>query len=257
MDTGILRWAWVHHIDRMSSMDVVREHYVNREPLGQTLRCMILEGHYVAGSENVKRQIPCLYRGDMHRNADGPNQVLKVFDTIPSRSSSRNKVFRPGSVENAVSMKAYSDSFSWLSESKVVLFCQPNTDPGAAMNPNDYPKGFRIHLPDTGLLITSAFDVDEVDERVFICLARSRLNINEFYRDVDDKHPHGVDFVLVRGRKITTVEVKPSSSNRHVSLDLFMDKFRSRISEAIIIRLKDLRVDRDITYLSIHMSSLL
>ena len=74
---------------------------------------------------------------------------------------------------------------------------------------------------------------------------------------MDDKHPHGVDFVLVRGRKITPVEVKSSSSNRHVSLDLFMDRFRSRISEAIVIHPKGLRVDGDITYLPIHMSSLL
>ena len=68
----------------------------------------VLECHDVAGSENVKRQILCLYR----RNAQEcrwTEPVLNVFDTTPSISSSRNKVFRPGSVESTVLMKAYSD----------------------------------------------------------------------------------------------------------------------------------------------------
>ena len=59
------------------------------------------------------------------------------------------------------------------------------------------------------------------------------------------------------GRKITPIEVKSGMSSRHRSLDAFMEKYHTRISEAFVIHGKDLRVDGEITYIPIYMTMFL
>ena len=61
---------------------------------------------------------------------------------------------------------------------------------------------------------------------------------------------------LIRRSKIP-LEVKSSSSTRHRSLDLFKDKYRSRIDRTYVIHGKDLRVDGDVVYIPIYMTMFL
>lgn len=239
-----------------------------------------LADHQITDSEDVKRQILRLYREDMHKNRKDPLSLSRIFDTIPGRLSARSKAFRPGSVGKGTLNKDYAEAFEWLSESRIVSLCVSNTDPGAAMNLNNDASRFKAYLLDTGLLISLAFDVGIVDESVFVNLAKSKLGINEgmlfenmvaqglvssghrlyfheFYGNGDSRHLHEVDFILVKGGEIVPIEVKSSSSGRHASLDMFMKKYRKRISEAFVIHGKDLRTDGDITYIPIYMVTLL
>ena len=76
----------------------------------------------------------------------------------------------------------------------------------------------------------------------------------EFYTEGDRKHPYGVDFIIPSGKKIVPIEVKSSISARHRSLNLFMEKYGSRVDRAYVIHGKDLRVDGDVTYVPIYMA---
>ncbi|NLL95412.1 MAG: ATP-binding protein [Thermoplasmatales archaeon] len=291
-------WLWANGDE--GTMDRIRWHYENREPLGQTMHRVIMDkfrlymitggmpgsvsaflaNRQITDSESVKRQILRLYSEDMHKNRKNSLALTAIFDTIPGRLSARNKVFRPGTVSNGTLTADYEEAFDWLSESKIVSICVSNTDPGPAMNLHNDPGRFKVYLLDTGLLITLAFDVGAVDESVFVNLAKSKLGINEgmlfenmvaqalvssghrlyfheFYRNGNGKNLYEVDFVLVKGNKIVPVEAKSSISSRHASLDAFMGKYGMRISEAIVVHQKDLRVDGKITYLPIYMAALL
>ena len=291
-------WLWANGDD--GTMDLIRRHFDNREPLGQTMHRIImekfrlfmitggmpgsvsafLEGRQITDSENVKRQILRLYREDMHKNRKDSLSLSRIFDTIPGRLSARNKVFRPGFVRKDTLTEDYAEAFEWLSESKIVSLCVSNSDPGVAMNLNNDPGRFKTYLLDTGLLISLAFDVGTVDESSFVSLAKSKLGINEgmlfenmaaqglvssghrlyfheFYRNGDGKHLYEVDFIIVKGKKIIPIEVKSSSSSRHVSLDMFVEKYKARISEAFVVHQKDLRAADGIIYIPIYMVTLL
>lgn len=238
-----------------------------------------LGSHDMAESESVKRQILRLYRSDMMKIPKDSGRASALFDSIPAMLSSHRKAFRPGTVEEGSLTGEYAGCMEWLKESGIAIKCSSNTDPSIAMNLSNGDR-FKVYLLDTGLLISLAFDVGVVDSSVFADLAQSKLSLNEgmlfenmvaqelvssgvalyfheFYRDGDPKHLYEVDFILVRGRKITPIEVKLSSSRRHVSLDMFCEKYRNRIDEAFVIHSKDLRVDGSMTYVPIYMASLI
>ena len=52
-----------------------------------------------------------------------------------------------------------------------------------------------------------------------------------------------VNFLLSRGNKIVPVEVKSSGYRTHRSLDVFCEKFPSRVDERILLYTKDYQMD--------------
>ena len=139
-------------------------------------------------------------------------------------------------------------------------------------------ESFKCYLLDTGLLISLAFDVGIIsDEELFHAFLRGRLSINEgmffenavaqqlrasghklhfheFYKKEDDKHIFEIDFILTKGRYICPIEVKSSVSNRHVSLDMFCEKYHNRDKDPVVIHSKDLRIDGGVEYLPVYMT---
>ena len=292
-------WLWAN--GDQETYDVIRDHFTRRVPLGQTMHgavmrkyrtYMIVGGmpaavaafvntHDISASERIKRQIIKLYREDMMKIPDGYGErALAVFDRVPEMLSSHRKVFRPGTVEPGTVSDDYAESISWLCEAKVVNKCISNSDPSPAMNMTNRSESIKLYMLDTGLLMTIAFDVGNLDESVLVDFAKSRISVNkgmlfenavaqslvaagtnlyfhEFYLDGDDKHIYEVDFILVRGPKIIPVEVKSSQSNRHTSFDRFLEKFRKRIDEAFVVHTKDLRMDGKVTYVPVYMAQML
>ena len=70
-------------------------------------------------------------------------------------------------------------------------------------------------------------------------------------------HLYEVDFLLSNGTKIVPIEVKSSGYKTHKSLDLFCEKFSSRVSKRYLIYTKDLRKEESITYLPVYMTQFL
>lgn len=239
-----------------------------------------LKNMEITDSEKVKHQIIDLYRNDMHKIGSDKNRALAAFNSLPAMLSSRRKLFKATTVEPGSTTDDFSGTLEWLFESKITLRCISNTDPNIAMNLYNDPKKVKAYLLDTGILITLSFDVGVTDPSVLVQLAKSKLSVNEgmlfenivaqeltssgcplyfheFYTDGDDKHPYEVDFILVKSGKIVPIEVKSSISTRHASLDKFVEKYRKRISGSVVIHSKDLRIDGDIRYIPVYMTSLL
>lgn len=72
-----------------------------------------------------------------------------------------------------------------------------------------------------------------------------------------DKDVHDIDFIISDGRKILPIEVKSSVSTKHRPLDIFMERYSERVDSAIVIHSKNLRVDGEVLYLPVYMTSLL
>lgn len=71
------------------------------------------------------------------------------------------------------------------------------------------------------------------------------------------KRNYEIDFILTQGNKICPLEVKSSGYKTHASLDVFKEKFSSRILWNYLIYTKDLRKDGDIILLPTFLTMFL
>lgn len=71
------------------------------------------------------------------------------------------------------------------------------------------------------------------------------------------KHNYEVDFILAEKNKITPLEIKSSGYKTHTSIDIFSEKYSSRIKRKILIYTKDYHREGSIEYLPIIMAQFL
>lgn len=67
-------------------------------------------------------------------------------------------------------------------------------------------------------------------------------------------HLYEIDFLISDGTKIDPIEVKSSGYKTRKSLDLFCEKFSSRINRRYMLYPKDLREEEGMTYLPAYMT---
>ena len=238
-----------------------------------------LNGHDIYASEEMKRSILKLYSDDLRKAEEGADpRATAIFSHISSMLSARKKSFYPGHIEKGTRTSDYVTSISWLEESYICNLCRSTNDPNCALNLAIDIDSVKLYMGDTGLLITHSFDSGNITASdITDAFVKDRLSINEgmffenavaqdlvssgrklyyseFYTDSDRKHLYEVDFIISSGKKIIPIEVKSSISTRHRSLDLFMEKYGSRVDRAYVIHGKDLRVDGNIAYIPIYMT---
>ena len=73
----------------------------------------------------------------------------------------------------------------------------------------------------------------------------------------DATHNYEIDFLLSHGAKIHPIEVKSSGYNTHKSLDMFCEKYSSRVDKRYLIYTKDFRKDGATTLLPVFMTMFL
>lgn len=120
-------------------------------------------------------------------------------------------------------------------------------------------------MADTGLFVTLCFwDKDFTENVIYDKLLSDKLdaNLGYLYENVvaqmlasagnqlfyytfpkDEKHNYEIDFLLSRGNKLVPIEVKSSGYKTHKSLDVFCEKYSSRIGERILLYTKDYQKD--------------
>ena len=83
---------------------------------------------------------------------------------------------------------------------------------------------------------------------------------NLFYYTMESNssnHLYEIDFLTSVGNKICPIEVKSGNYRDHKSLDMFCDKFSSRIGEKYIVHTKDYKRENGINYVPVYMVSFL
>lgn len=293
MDYEEFRWA----LDDEVSVPLLKMSYEKQIPLGvahrikmRVLRLYMLVGGmphaidmYLSTNnfrriDDVKRNIIRLYEEDFHK-IDPSGNAGQLFMSIPSQLSRSAGRFVPYSAIGDVSNDKQVELLQILSESKTTQFCYHCTDPNVGMSLNKDFSRYKIFLADTGLFVTLCFwDKDYTENSIYQQLLSDKLsaNLGYVYENLiaqmlsargnqlfyytfpkDEKHNYEIDFLLSRGNKIVPIEVKSSGYNTHKSLDVFCEKYSSRIGQRILLYTKDYQNGRQTLCLPVYHTQFL
>lgn len=236
-----------------------------------------LETKNMGRVDQAKRRIIRLYEKDFMK-IDPSGMASKLFMAIPSeltRNASRYTVNAPtdGDGRHDRLMEVIFD----MQDSMVVNMAYHANDPNVGMALHKDTNRYKMFMADTGLFITLAFwDKKFIENIIYEKLLSDKLsadlgyvyenmvaqilkaNGHELYYytwpSETSNHLYEVDFLLSIGTKIEPIEVKSSGYKTHKSLDLFCDKFSSRVNKRYLIYTKDLRKEENIIYLPAYMT---
>lgn len=288
-------------------MPFIKDCFERKKPLGQLMHrramdyfrlYMIVGGmpqaveKYVetrdfAKVDKLKRRILELYRSDISKYAKGyDTKVKSIFEEIPSQLQKHEKKFRLSALKEGARARDYETAFFWLDDAMIINSCYNTTEPNVGLNLNKDTNTMKCYMADTGLLISHAFDTNEiVSEDLYRKILLDKLEMNNgmivenivaqmlrtaghklfFYSNAsmtDKDSRMEIDFLIAKS-KITTrhnispIEVKSSTRYTLTSLRKCITKYGSCLSTAYVIHPADLKEEDNIVFLPLYMCPLL
>lgn len=230
--------------------------------------------------DKVKREILSLYEDDFYK-LDRSGLLSKIFHSIPSQLQSKRTRF---SLSMATDKKRQSvkdeELLSDLIDSKTVLVCNNVSDPSSNLPASQKRSEYKIYLSDVGLftsLISNERESHGDSLYGELLLGKNRSNLGylyenvvaqlihsygndlfyySWYKDDKSKHLYEIDFLLPdnKGKRIP-IEVKSASIKSYHSLDEFLRKYPSLISQSYIISGKDLNKHERVRMIPFYLCS--
>ena len=288
-------------------MPFIKDCFERKKPLGQLMHrramdyfrlYMIVGGmpqaveKYVetrdfAKVDKLKRRILELYRSDISKYAKGyDTKVKSIFEEIPSQLQKHEKKFRLSALKEGARARDYETAFFWLDDAMIINSCYNTTEPNVGLNLNKDTNTMKCYMADTGLLISHAFDANEiVSEDLYRKILLDKLEMNSgmivenivaqmlrtaghklfFYSNAsmtDKDSRMEIDFLIAKS-KITTrhnispIEVKSSTRYTLTSLRKCIAKYGSYLSTAYVIHPADLKEEDNLVFLPLYMCPLL
>lgn len=243
-----------------------------------------LEGKKSFGKADAeKRDILELYRSDIMKiKAQYRSKVLAIFDQIPGLLSRHEKRVVFNRIVDGTSAEQYEETFFWLSDSMVANECRRTNDPNVGLSLNESDTYIKCYLGDTGLLVSHAFDENELlEDEVYKQILSGKLGLNEgmlyenaiaqmlvanghrlfFYTHYnEEKHRNDIeiDFIISNNSrtkyKMYPIEVKSGTRYSVESLLQFKEKYKSRIGGCYIIHPRNLMIRDDIICIPPYMT---
>lgn len=230
-----------------------------------------------------KRDILELYRSDIMKiGAQYKARVLAVYDQMPGLLSQHEKRVVFKQIQEGSYAEQYEDTFFWLADSMIANECFLCNDPNIGLSINETRAYVKCYMGDTGLLVSHAFDENELLEaEVYKQILAGKLSMNEgmlyenmiaqmlvanghklyFYTHYsEEKHRNDIeiDFLLSNNSKIKyklfPVEVKSGKNYTTASLLRFREKYKTRIGECYIIHPRNLALKDDILCIPPYMT---
>ena len=225
--------------------------------------------------DEVKRSIIDLYEDDF-RKIDPSGRASKLYASIPAQlTSNASRYNLTGTIGN-IRQDAMESLLADIEDSMTVNIAYHANDPNVGMNLHRNVSQYKLFMSDTGLFVTQAFkdkdfteniiyqkllsdklpaDLGYVYENVVAQMLKASGNELFYYtfRSKTSNHIYEIDFLLSRQSKICPMEVKSSGYKRHVSLDMFSEKYSDRIGKKYLIYTKDLGKDKDIVFLPVYL----
>lgn len=234
-------------------------------------------------ADKEKRDILKLYRNDIMKiKARYRAKVLAIFDSIPGLLSQHEKRVVFKDIQEGSFADQYNETFFWLSDSMISNECFLTSDPNVGLSINEVRTYVKCYLGDTGLLVSHAFDENELlENEVYSQILNDKLNLNEgmFFENViaqmltssghklyfythysKEKHRNDIeiDFLLSNNSKLKyklyPIEVKSGKNYKTSSLLRFKEKYKSRIGECYIIHPMNLSLKDDILCIPPYMT---
>ena len=229
-----------------------------------------------------KRDILELYREDIKKiKAAYRAKVSALFEQIPGLLSKHEKRVVFGKIAEGSYAEQYEDTFFWLSDSMITNECRKTNDPNIGLSLNESESFIKCYLGDTGLLVSHAFDENELlENEVYKQILGDKLSLNKgmlyeniiaqmltanghklyFYTHYNaEKHRNDIeiDFIISNNSKVKykifPIEVKSGSNYSVVSLLRFREKYKDRIGECFIVHPRNLSFKNDILCIPPYM----
>ncbi len=230
-----------------------------------------------------KRDILNLYRNDIMKiKAQYRAKVLAIFDQIPGLLSQHEKRVVFNRVVEGSMADQYEETFFWLSDSMIANECRKCYDPNFGLSLNESDAYIKCYLGDTGLLVSHAFDENELlENEVYKQILSGKLSLNEgmLYENViaqmlvanghrlffythysEEKHRNDIeiDFIISNNSKtrykMYPIEVKSGKTYSLKSLVRFKEKYKQRIGGVYVIHPKNLIEKDDILCIPPYMT---
>ena len=233
-------------------------------------------------ADKEKKRILTLYRNDIAKYAAGyEKRVVDIFDAIPGQLTKAEKKFKLSSIDKSARQREYGDAFMWLVDAMIANHCLNSTDPHAGLALSSDRATQKLYMADTGLLVTHTFhDNEYLDNELYRAILFDKLHINEgmilenavaqalrasghrlfFYSRLDPDNRENnieIDFLIVRKKKVSPIEVKSGAYQHHSSLDKFKAKFSKTIGELYIVYTKDIMARDGIVHIPVYMAMFL
>ena len=300
MDFEEFCWA----LGEKPMISYIRSCFEKREPLERSIhnKAMLLFKQYLlvggmpkALSEFVesqkkfgaadmeKRDILELYRNDIMKiKAQYRAKVLAIFDQIPGLLSRHEKRVVFNRIVEGSGAEQYEETFFWLADSMICNECRRTNDPNVGLSLNESDTYIKCYLGDTGLLVSHAFDENELlEDEVYKQILAGKLGLNEgmiyenmiaqmltanghrlfFYTHYNEEKKRNdieIDFIISNNSKtkykMSPIEVKSGTNYTTQSLLRFREKYKSRIGECYIIHPRNLTVKDDILCIPPYMT---
>ena len=239
------------------------------------------EGQSYMQIDRVKRGILRLYINDLKKHdTEYSDRAETVFKSIPEQLMNHNSVFRLSVVDENARTRNCRNAIDFLNESMIVNNCVNVTKPEATLEMYADRTKFKMYMGDTGLLITHILnnggDIDKmyrsliIDDlginqgMIFENMVAQMLRANghelyfhEFeYSSVDNKSSkkYEVDFLTVKGKLLSPIEVKSSGYKSHKSFDYFKEKYQIKMNNRYIVYTKDLIFEDGVLYIPVYMT---
>jgi predicted AAA+ superfamily ATPase len=239
------------------------------------------EGQSYMQIDRVKRGILRLYINDLKKHdTEYSDRAETVFKSIPEQLMNHNSVFRLSDVDENARTRNCRNAIDFLNESMIVNNCVNVTKPEATLEMYADRTKFKMYMGDTGLLITQILnnggDIDKmyrsliIDDlginqgMIFENMVAQMLRANghelyfhEFeYSSVDNKSSkkYEVDFLTVKGKLLSPIEVKSSGYKSHKSFDYFKEKYQIKMNDRYIVYTKDLIFEDGVLYIPVYMT---
>ena len=225
--------------------------------------------------DETKREIVELYEEDFTK-IDGTGLAGDIYDAIPASLSKNASRYVLSKAREGVRAKQVREILPDILSSYTVNIAYHANNPGVGMSLEKDIDRYKLFTSDVGLFITLAFkDKKYTDNIIYNKLLSDKLEANLGYvyenavaqmltakgnnlfyytmKSETSNHLYEIDFLLSNGTKINPIEVKSGNYREHKSLNVFCDKFSSRIREKYVVHTKDYKWENGINYLPVYM----
>ena len=227
--------------------------------------------------DQAKRLILNIYDEDFGK-IDPSGKAARIFAAIPAQLNNNASRYQISSVIAGAKSEDYIEIISEMEKSMTVNISHHCDDPNVGMAAYENLRQYKMFVGDTGLFVTLAFkDKDFTENILYDKLLSDKLssNLGYLYENIvaqmlvcsgnklfyhtwpteSGKHNYEIDFLLSRGIKIVPIEVKSSTYKTHVSMDVFCEKFSSRIAnDRYLVYTKDYFQDGSLKYLPTYLA---
>lgn len=225
--------------------------------------------------DETKREIIDLYEEDFTK-IDGTGLAGDIYDAIPANLSSNASRYVLSSAREGMRAEQVRELIPDMLSSFTVNIAYHANNPDVGMALEKDIGRYKLFTSDIGLFITLAFKDKKYTENVIynkLLFDKLETNLGYIYENVvaqmlvakgdnlfyytmnseTSNHLHEIDFLISVSDKICPIEVKSGNYRGHKSLDVFYDKFSSRIRDRYVVHTKDYKWENGINYIPVYM----